>query len=91
MVTSVVGHIYGLTFEDGRTRDNATLFHAKVKKNIEDSTKKLRIVEHLQVGLFRRSSSVSCRCLLDVPCQQRARLVSSAMAHVLPAMGPDKS
>ena len=48
MVTSVVGHIYGLTFEDGRTRDNSTLFNSKVKKVIEDSTKKLRIVEHLQ-------------------------------------------
>ena len=44
----MVGHIYGLTFEDGRTRDNSTLFTAKVRKNIEDSTKKLRIVEHLQ-------------------------------------------
>ena len=42
MVTSVVGHIYGLNFEDGRTRDNATLFSAKVKKVIEDGTKKLR-------------------------------------------------
>ena len=26
-------------------------------------------------------SSVSCRCLLDVLCQQRAPLVSSAMAY----------
>lgn len=42
MVTSVVGHIYGLTFEDGRTRDNSTLFSGKVKKTIEDGTKKLR-------------------------------------------------
>merc|ERR1740128_360190 len=48
MVTSVVGHIYGLTFEDGRVRDLAQLFTAKVKKVIEDNTKKLRIVEHLQ-------------------------------------------
>ena len=48
MVTSVVGHVYGLTFEDGRVRDLADLFNAKVKKQVEDSTKKLRVVEHLQ-------------------------------------------
>ena len=39
---------YGLTFEDGRVRDLADLFSAKVKKNVEDSTKKLRVIEHLQ-------------------------------------------
>ena len=48
MVTSVVGHIFGLNFENGRVRDIATLFHAKVQKVIEDTTKKLRVVEHLQ-------------------------------------------
>jgi superfamily II DNA/RNA helicase len=48
MVTSVVGHVYGLTFEDGRVRDLADLFKAKVRKNIEDSTKKLKVIEHLQ-------------------------------------------
>ena len=48
MVTSVVGHIYGLNFEDGRVRDLAQLFSAKVQKVVEDTTKKLRIVEHLQ-------------------------------------------
>jgi len=48
MVTSVVGHIYGLNFEDGRVRDLAQLFNAKVQKVVEDTTKKLRIVEHLQ-------------------------------------------
>ena len=68
MVTSVVGHIYGLNFEvshsthlgwrngvnivfsqDGRVRDLAQLFKAKTQKIVEDTTKKLRIVEHLQV------------------------------------------
>ena len=48
MVTSVVGHIFGLTFENKPGRDISTLFTAKTKKNIEDTTKKLRIVEHLQ-------------------------------------------
>ena len=48
MVTSVVGHVYGLTFEDGRVRDLADLFHAKVRKNVEDGTKKLKVIEHLQ-------------------------------------------
>merc|ERR1719153_1423233 len=48
MVTSVVGHVYGLNFEDGRVRDLAQLFSAKVQKVVEDTTKKLRIVEHLQ-------------------------------------------
>eukprot|EP00111_Clytia_hemisphaerica_P010804 TCONS_00031598-protein len=48
MVTSVVGHIFGLTFENQSVKDISTLFTAKVRKNIEDTTKKLRIVEHLQ-------------------------------------------
>jgi len=48
MVTSVVGHIFGLSFEDGRTRDLSSLFNAKTQKTVCDSTKKLRIVEHLQ-------------------------------------------
>ena len=48
MVTSVVGHVYGLNFEDGRVRDLSQLFSAKVQKVVEDTTKKLRIVEHLQ-------------------------------------------
>ena len=49
MVTSVVGHVYGLNFEDGRVRDLSQLFQAKTVKIVEDTTKKLRIVEHLQV------------------------------------------
>ena len=48
MVTSVVGHIFGLNFENGRVRDLVDLFDAKVQKVIEETTKKLRIVEHLQ-------------------------------------------
>merc|ERR1719219_1263992 len=40
MVTSVVGHIYGLNFEDGRVRDLAQLFQAKTIKIVEDTTKK---------------------------------------------------
>lgn len=48
MVTSVVGHIFGLSFENSSGRDVSALFTAKTKKNIEDTTKKLRIVEHLQ-------------------------------------------
>merc|ERR1740128_1201282 len=48
MVTSVVGHVYGLNFEDGRVRDLAQLFQTKTVKVVEDTTKKLRIVEHLQ-------------------------------------------
>jgi hypothetical protein len=48
MVTSVVAHIYGLNFEDGRVRDLAQLFNAKVQKVVEDTTQKLRVVEHLQ-------------------------------------------
>ncbi|XP_023327110.1 DNA topoisomerase 3-beta [Eurytemora carolleeae] len=48
IVTSVVGHIYGLTFEDGRVRDLGQLFSAKCQKIVEDTTKKLRVVEHLQ-------------------------------------------
>ena len=43
-----MGHVYGLNFEDGRVRDLSQLFNAKVQKVVEDTTKKLRIVEHLQ-------------------------------------------
>ena len=52
MVTSVVGHVYGLNFEDGRVRDLSQLFQAKTVKIVEDTTKKLRIVEHLQVRIL---------------------------------------
>ena len=45
MVTSVIGHIYGLNFEDGRVRQ---LFNDKVEKVVEDTTRKMRVVEHLQ-------------------------------------------
>jgi len=48
MITSVVGHIFGLNFENGSVKDVSTLFNAKTKKVIEETTKKLRIVEHLQ-------------------------------------------
>ena len=37
-------------YKDGRVRDLAQLFSAKVQKVVEDTTKKLRIVEHLQVN-----------------------------------------
>jgi len=48
VVTSVVGHIFGLTFVNQRVKDISTLFDSQVEKNIEENTKKLRIVEHLQ-------------------------------------------
>ena len=35
-------------------------------------------------------SSVCCRCLLDVLCQRRSHLVSSAMAHGLSVLGPGR-
>ena len=35
--------------QDGRVRDLSQLFQAKTIKIVEDTTKKLRIVEHLQV------------------------------------------
>ena len=48
MVTSVVGHIFGLSFENQQCRDVAMLFDAPVKKIIEETSKKLCIVDHLQ-------------------------------------------
>ena len=36
-------------FQDGRVKDLSQLFQAKTIKIVEDTTKKLRIVEHLQV------------------------------------------
>ena len=44
-------------------RDLAQLFSAKVQKVVEDTTKKLRIVEHLQVSSLR--SPQSCTCLFS--------------------------
>ena len=38
-------------FQDGRVRDLSQLFQAKTIKIVEDTTKKLRIVEHLQVNI----------------------------------------
>ena len=48
MITSVVGHIFGLSFENQRVQDIATLFDAPVKKIVESTSQKLCIVEHLQ-------------------------------------------
>ncbi|XP_002155556.4 uncharacterized protein LOC100215195 [Hydra vulgaris] len=48
MVTSVVGHIFGLGFAGRPDRDISKLFDASVEKQLADSTKKLNIVEHLQ-------------------------------------------
>lgn len=48
MITSVVGHIFGLNFENQRVKDISTLFDVPVKKIVEDTSKKLCIVEHLQ-------------------------------------------
>ena len=48
MVTSVVGHIFGLGFAGRPDRDISKLFDAAVEKQLADSTKKLNIVEHLQ-------------------------------------------
>ena len=42
-----------LLIQDGRVRDLAQLFQTKTIKVIEDTTKKLRIVEHLQVENLR--------------------------------------
>ena len=47
-MTSVVGHIFGLAFEDQRTRDLADLFDAGTQKEVQATTRKLNIVEHLQ-------------------------------------------
>ena len=41
-------------------RDLAQLFSAKVQKVVEDTTKKLRIVEHLQVSSLRSPQSFTC-------------------------------
>ena len=38
--------------QDGRVRDLSQLFSTKVQKVVEDTTKKLRIVEHLQAWLI---------------------------------------
>eukprot|EP00435_Cladocopium_sp_Y103_P032004 s1452_g8.t1 len=45
--TSTIGHIFGLDFENGRLQP-ADLFYANVKKTVEASVAKNRIVEHLQ-------------------------------------------
>eukprot|EP00667_Euglena_gracilis_P002404 EG_transcript_2406 len=49
-VTSVVGHVFGLDFaaEVQQLRDPAALFEADTQKVLSDTTRKLRIVEHLQ-------------------------------------------
>merc|ERR1719382_2361917 len=52
MTTSVVGHVFGLDFnkEDnkGAWNDPSILFDARTEKIIEDTTSKLKVVEHLQ-------------------------------------------
>jgi len=45
--TSTIGHIFGLDFENGRLQP-ADLFYSNVKKTVEASVAKNRIVEHLQ-------------------------------------------
>jgi len=56
--TSVVGHVFGLSFnkEDGRRawKDPSILFDSNTEKTIEEMTAKLRVVEHLQ-GLAKEA------------------------------------
>eukprot|EP01062_Namystynia_karyoxenos_P028313 TRINITY_DN21465_c0_g1_i1.p1 TRINITY_DN21465_c0_g1~~TRINITY_DN21465_c0_g1_i1.p1 ORF type:complete len:1104 (+),score=280.97 TRINITY_DN21465_c0_g1_i1:101-3412(+) len=47
-VTSVVGHLFGLDFEDRGSNDIAQLFDAKTVKKVEDNTEKCRVIEHLR-------------------------------------------
>merc|ERR1719262_1669071 len=46
--TSVIGHVFGLTFENQRVRDPAELYHVKCVKEVEETTAKNRVVEHLK-------------------------------------------
>eukprot|EP00931_Biecheleriopsis_adriatica_P029828 TRINITY_DN17646_c0_g1_i1.p1 TRINITY_DN17646_c0_g1~~TRINITY_DN17646_c0_g1_i1.p1 ORF type:complete len:1244 (+),score=266.91 TRINITY_DN17646_c0_g1_i1:58-3789(+) len=48
IMTSTIGHIFGLDFEDGRTPDVADLFYTGCKKTVEAHVAKNRIVEHIQ-------------------------------------------
>eukprot|EP01059_Diplonema_ambulator_P018062 TRINITY_DN3022_c0_g3_i2.p1 TRINITY_DN3022_c0_g3~~TRINITY_DN3022_c0_g3_i2.p1 ORF type:complete len:637 (+),score=157.18 TRINITY_DN3022_c0_g3_i2:91-2001(+) len=47
-VTSVVGHIFGLDFEDNMRVDESRLFGMKTVKKVEETSAKCKVVEHLQ-------------------------------------------
>ena len=49
-VTSVVGHVFGLDFDGGAERrgDIASIFAAKTRKTVEETSEKLAVVQHLQ-------------------------------------------
>lgn len=49
-VTSVVGHVFGLDFEGGAERrgDITSIFDAKTKKVVEETSERLGVVQHLQ-------------------------------------------
>ena len=56
-VTSVVGHIFGLTFDQSQRTDEVNLFDAKTVKQVEETSEKCRVVEHL------RNEAESCEHL----------------------------
>eukprot|EP00754_Rhynchopus_humris_P018160 Rhum_TRINITY_DN14594_c17_g1::Rhum_TRINITY_DN14594_c17_g1_i1::g.101513::m.101513/K03165/TOP3; DNA topoisomerase III len=47
-VTSVVGHIFGLTFDESQRVDELNLFGAKTIKKVEDTSEKCRVVDHIK-------------------------------------------
>ena len=48
LVTSTIGHVFGLTFKQQKGLKPYDMFDAEVEKEIEENTRKNRVVEHLQ-------------------------------------------
>ncbi|CAD7932982.1 unnamed protein product [Amoebophrya sp. A120] len=48
IVTSVIGHVFGLTFKKQKGLRPEMMFAAETSKEIEDGSRKMRVPEHLQ-------------------------------------------
>ena len=49
-VTSVIGHVFGLDFDGGAEKrgDISSIFAAKTRKTVEETSEKLGVIQHLQ-------------------------------------------
>lgn len=48
LVTSTIGHCFGLTFKEQRGLKPAQMYDAECEKQIEEGVRKNRVIEHLQ-------------------------------------------
>ena len=86
-VTSVVGHIFGLDFLEGAEKrgDIASIFSAKTHKVVEETSERLRVVEHLH------SQAAGCGWLcLWLDCDREGENICFEVLSLLPQFAAER-